>query len=276
MSLNLDNFVLVYSHTSHPGNLGSIARAAKNMGIKNIRLVNPQADKADPAAQANAAGATDTLAQMTIYPDMASALADCQLVFATSARHRALNPLIVAPSQVVQIAKQDLTSQEQQQAKIAILFGTESSGLSNDELLLGHYHVVIDANPDYTSLNLAMATLLLCYEIRQQVNNLNRQEHDLVLSSVNSDNHQNDQAQKSFIDPNNDLNANLEKAELASMEDYHKYFQRLEDYYTQIGFIQHSMVIPRLKLLYMRAKLTKKEIDLLQGMLSASIKNTAK
>ncbi|RIY32450.1 hypothetical protein CJP74_04500 [Psittacicella melopsittaci] len=243
MSISLNQFTLIYLKTTHPGNLGSIARAAKNMGITDIRLVNPQASISDEQAIANAAGATDVLAKMQIFTCLDSALADCKIIFGTSARSRALNPIITSPEHIVTLAQEDLGAQANQ-SKIAILFGTEKSGLTNEELNLANYHVVIDANPEYTSLNLAMATLLVSYSIRLQVQNGSHAQVE----------------QTSQVEP------------MASQADFHSYFTRLEEHYRKIGFIQHSMVIPRLQHLYKKAKLTKKEIDLLQGMLSADIK----
>ncbi|RIY34588.1 RNA methyltransferase [Psittacicella gerlachiana] len=248
MQINLNHFTLIYINTTHPGNLGAIARAAKNMGIEDIRLVTPKANPQDEQAIANAAGAVDLLEKMKIYTSLELALADCKLIFGTSARTRTLNPTIVSPEQILETTRDNLQHELTKELKVAILFGTEKSGLTNDELNLANYHIVIEANPDYTSLNLAMATLLISYSLRQQVHK---------------------QAMYSSIQAPADV-ANSE--ELATQADYSSYFHRLEQHYRKIGFIQHSMVIPRLLHIYKKAKLTKKEIDLLQGMLTADIK----
>lgn len=278
--LNLDHFSLIYINTTHSGNLGSIARAAKNMGIKDIRLVTPKASIQDPEAIANAAGATDYLQQMQIFNSLDQALADCNLIFGTSARNRALNPITIAPSQISKCILESIRATiNLDKTKIAILFGTEKSGLTNDELLLSNYHIVIDANPEYTSLNLAMATLLVCYEIRMQIIQLaNHSNYNPNgFSSLTISESKNNGIEQSRTNTTITItDGDKENQELASQDDYNAYFKRMEAYYSQIGFIQHNMVIPRLWHLYKRANLSKKEIDLLQGMLTAIIKKSDK
>lgn len=98
----LKNFCLVFEETTHPGNLGSIARAAKNMGIFDVRLVNPLSSKENSQAIANAAGATDLLASFQEFDDFDKAIADCHVVLATSARKRALSPKIITVDNIIE------------------------------------------------------------------------------------------------------------------------------------------------------------------------------
>ncbi|RIY33985.1 hypothetical protein CKF54_01850 [Psittacicella hinzii] len=243
--INLDQFTFIYINTTHPGNLGSIARATKNMGISDVRLVAPLANVNDPQAVANAAGAKDTLASMRIFSDLEQALEDVNVIFATSARPRNLNPTIVTPEEIVTKAI-EFNQNSPHKLKVAVLFGTEHSGLTNEQLNLANYHIIINANPEYSSLNLAMASLLIAYSLRVKV--LETNKDNKLEQSQNT------------------------AQELASQADFHNYFTRLEEHYTQNGFIKHSKVIPRLQHIYKKAQLTKKEIDLLQGMLTADIK----
>ena len=127
---------IVLANTSHPGNIGASARAMKNMGCHDLHLVNP-AQFPDQAATARASGADDILANANIHNNLASALADCQLVFATSARSRTLNWAPMSAEQACQVIA------TQQDKKIAIVFGNERCGLSNDELELAHHQISI-------------------------------------------------------------------------------------------------------------------------------------
>lgn len=155
----LDNIKVVLSHTTHPGNIGAAARAMKVMGLSNLALVNP---KTYPSAEATerASGAVDVLANTQVYDSVEAAIADCKLVVGTSARTRSLPSKLMTP--------RDLTSyiaEHREKTPIALMFGTENSGLTNEELHLCHYHVYIPTNPDYSSLNLASAVQLVAYEL---------------------------------------------------------------------------------------------------------------
>lgn len=156
----LDNIRIVLVNTSHSGNIGSAARAMKTMGIHDLVLVDP-AELPDGRATAMAAGAVDVLANLRIVPTLSEAVADCGLVIGSSARSRTLEWPLLDPRQAGAQA-----IQEARQHKVAFVFGRERTGLTNDELQQCHYHVCIPANPQYSSLNLAMAVQTLCYEIR--------------------------------------------------------------------------------------------------------------
>ncbi|MEJ1015174.1 tRNA (cytosine(32)/uridine(32)-2'-O)-methyltransferase TrmJ [Klebsiella pneumoniae] len=147
----LQNIRIVLVETSHTGNMGSVARAMKTMGLTNLWLVNPLV-KPDSQAIALAAGASDVIGNAQIVDTLDEALAGCSLVVGTSARSRTLPWPMLDPREcgLKSVA-------EGQHAPVALVFGRERVGLTNDELQKCHYHVAIAANPEYSSLNLAMA-----------------------------------------------------------------------------------------------------------------------
>lgn len=156
----LDAIRIVLVNTSHSGNIGSAARAMKTMGLKELVLVDPQ-EAPDGRSTALAAGAVDVLANLRIVPTLQEAVADCGLVLGTSARNRTLDwPQLDAREAGQQAIAEAATH------KVALVFGRERTGLTNEELQQCHIHVSIPANPDYSSLNLAMAVQTLCYELR--------------------------------------------------------------------------------------------------------------
>lgn len=152
---------VVLVEPSHPGNIGAAARALKNMSLDELVLVRP---RQFPHAEANAraSGADDVLAQARVVADVPAALSGCGLVFATTGRDRdqyfRVFDVRDAATRIVR---------EAAQAPVAILFGAERTGLTNDELRSAHALLRIPANPSYTSLNLAMAVQIVSYEILQ-------------------------------------------------------------------------------------------------------------
>ncbi|OIR02544.1 tRNA (cytidine/uridine-2'-O-)-methyltransferase TrmJ [mine drainage metagenome] len=151
---------VVLSHPSHPGNIGAAARAMKTMGLSRLYLVDPR-HFPDPEAEARASGAADLLAQAVVCPTLEQALADTVFAVGMSARRRDLSlPFCWAREGAAQLA-QRASSDE-----VALVFGNETSGLTNEELSLCHQPVMIPADPDYSSLNLGAAVQLMCYELR--------------------------------------------------------------------------------------------------------------
>jgi tRNA (cytidine32/uridine32-2'-O)-methyltransferase len=155
-----DSLRIVLVGTQHPGNIGSAARAMKTMGLSRLMLVAPLRFP-DREAYALAAGANDLLEAAEIHPTLASAVADCQLVLASTARHRTVPMPELTPREGAQRLLQAQVSGE-----VALVFGRERTGLENDELQLCHAAITIPANPDYSSLNLAAAVQVLAYELR--------------------------------------------------------------------------------------------------------------
>jgi TrmH family RNA methyltransferase len=156
----LNQIKIVLSQTTHPGNIGAIARAMKVMGLHHLRLVNPHCFPSQEASK-RASHAADILHQATLFESIESAVSDCTLIVGSSIRQRSLSTRLVTPRELTQIMIKNSN-----RVPVALLFGTESSGLTNEELSLCHYQVYIPTNPVYSSLNLAQAVQLICYEMR--------------------------------------------------------------------------------------------------------------
>jgi tRNA (cytidine32/uridine32-2'-O)-methyltransferase len=159
----LSKIRIVLVQTSHPGNIGATARAMKNMGLSDLALVNP---KTFPSAEATsrASGADDVLANANVYESLQDALAPCELVLGASARIRHLGWSEVGPKK-----GSELLISAAKTAPVAIVFGRENSGLTNEELELCHHLLHIPTNPEFSSLNVASAVQVLCYEIYSAV-----------------------------------------------------------------------------------------------------------
>ncbi|HMB42900.1 MAG TPA: RNA methyltransferase [Luteimonas sp.] len=152
---------IVLVGTQHPGNIGSAARALKTMGLGRLVLVDPEKF---PHIEANAlaAGADDVLAAAAIHDSLAEAIADCRLVLGCTARSRR----VALPEQAPREAAVFALERAGQGDEVALVFGRERTGLTNEELQLCHGAVHIPANPEYSSLNIAAAVQVLCYELR--------------------------------------------------------------------------------------------------------------
>jgi tRNA (cytidine32/uridine32-2'-O)-methyltransferase len=156
-----DRIRIVLVGTQHPGNIGSAARAMKTMGLSRLVLVAPERAP-DAESYALAAGADDVLAAAVVHATLADAVADCRLVLGCTARGRRIQLEELGPRP----AGARVVAEARGGAEIAVVFGRERTGLSNDEYELCHLAVHIPANPGYSSLNLAMAVQVLSYEIR--------------------------------------------------------------------------------------------------------------
>jgi tRNA (cytidine32/uridine32-2'-O)-methyltransferase len=151
---------IVLVETSHPGNIGATARAMKTMGLTDLVLVQPKRFP-DPQALWRAAGGDDVLLGARVVDSLATAIADCHWVVATSARQRRIPWPILSPREFAAAAAQRSGQQ------VAVVFGREDKGLSNEELQLCQTHVEIPANPEYPILNVAMAVQVIAYELFQ-------------------------------------------------------------------------------------------------------------
>jgi tRNA (cytidine32/uridine32-2'-O)-methyltransferase len=158
MQSNLINIVLV--DTIHPGNIGSVARAMKTMGLSRLSLVNPRVFPSDDAI-ALSGNATDVLKNAKIYKNIREAIKDSTFVYATSSRDRSIQwPIKDAAS-----AAKDIHAEVNNNKEISIIFGKEDRGLTNDELENANRLIEIPANPIYPVLNLAMSVQIISYEI---------------------------------------------------------------------------------------------------------------
>lgn len=168
----LSNIRIVMINTFHPGNIGAAARALKNMGLCQLYLVDPK-QYPDPEALSRASGAEDVLANATVVETLEQAISDCPLVIGASARSRSFPwPMLDAE----QCAHKSLA--EATAAPVAIVFGRERMGLTNEELMQCHFHVAIPSDPKHPVLNVSSAIQVIAYEIWK--NHLTTQDHPAV------------------------------------------------------------------------------------------------
>ena len=188
----------------------------------------------DEQSIALAAGADDVVRNAHIVDTFEQAIEDCSLVIGTSARLRHLQSTLIEPRECAEKASAH-------QGQVAIVFGRERVGLTNEELLKCHYHLNIPANPEYSSLNLAMAVQLVSYEMRMTF--LAKDKTENALSMIE------------------DIYPTAQEMEY--------FFAHTEQVYQSLGFIQNQGVIQKLRRLYNRSSLEKNELNILRGMLSA-------
>lgn len=235
----LENIRIVLVNTSHPGNIGAAARAMKNMGLSRLVLVEPK-DHPSYEAYSRAAGADDVLGEAAVVSTLSEALKGCTWVVGTSARERTVQWPMMDPHECAKKGREESASGE-----VAIVFGRERTGLTNEELELCHAHVCIPTDPEYSSLNVAAAVQVLCYELR--VASL----EDAVSQQV----------EKSDSDS---------PATADQVEDMYKHlYQMLEDV-EFFGTSNPEIIMRRLKGLFSRAHVTKREVNILRGIFSAS------
>ena len=157
---------IVLVETSHPGNIGSVARAMKNMGLSNLALINPKKFPHQEAT-ALAGNATDVLEKAKIFTSIQEAVKHSKVIYATSARDRTIE----WPTLSARDAASEMQELIENEIEVSILFGREDRGLTNEELQLANKHLIIPAHPDYPVLNIAMSTQVVCYELFQAVQN---------------------------------------------------------------------------------------------------------
>lgn len=231
---------IVLVDTSHPGNIGATARAMKNMGLSRLYLVQPQ-QFPHAEASSRASGADDVLAEAVVCGSLDEALVDCALVVGASARLRSLSIPQLDPRQCAM-----QVHAEAPKCEVALVFGREHSGLTNDELGRCHYLVHIPSNPDYSSLNLAAAVQVLSYELRMT-----------ALAGETLENEQEDE------EP------------LATADDMARFFEHLQLTLEQIGFLDPEnprIMMRRLRRLFNRARPNEVEMNILRGILTATQK----
>ncbi|WP_027854740.1 RNA methyltransferase [Marinobacterium litorale] len=236
----LDHIRIVLVNTTHPGNIGAVARAMKNMGLSDLVLVEPKVFP-DEAATARASGATDILDNARVVGYLEDALDDCQLVVGTSARGRHIPWPVIDPRELAAIA-----APVAGQSRVAILFGREDRGLTNDELHACHHHVHIPSVEGFSSLNIAAAVQVVCYELRME-----------ALSSERSNR------------PQWGTDWDIELADHAELE---RMFAHLEQTLIDIDFLDPDnprQLMPRLRRLFLRAVPDKVEVNVLRGILKS-------
>jgi len=229
----LSNIRIVLVRTFHSGNIGSVARAMKTMGLARLVLVNPK-HFPDPVADARASGATDVLAEARICAALDEALEGAALVAALTSRRRDFAP----PTFTLRDAMAELADRARRQ-EVALLFGAETSGLRNSELEKCHLRVEIPAAPVYPSLNLAAAVQVAAYELRMA-----------LLEGAGRP---------------------AACGELAVHEEIEGFYQHLEQALTASGFLDPAhpkKLMPRLRQLFSRTRLERDEVNILRGILN--------
>jgi tRNA (cytidine32/uridine32-2'-O)-methyltransferase len=158
-----NNIRIVLVNTSHPGNIGATARAMKNMGLSHLTLVDPE-QFPSPVASGRAVAAVDILERAQVVATLEEAVKDCGLVIGASARVRRIPWPLMSPVEAA-----EKVADESRLNQVALVFGREDSGLTNEELQLCHFHVHIAADENYSSLNLAAAVMVISYEVRMEL-----------------------------------------------------------------------------------------------------------
>lgn len=239
--LNRARVVLI--HTTHPGNIGSVARAMKNMGLSDLYLVNP---KQFPHERAywRAASAADVIDNARVVDSFEEAIADCGLVVGTSARGRRIPWPLVNPRVCA-----DQVYPELVQHPVALVFGREDRGMTNEELQRCNLHVNIPASPDYSSLNLGMAVQVVLYELRMR-----------HLSGELSD------------DDMQEWDTRRARA-----DEVERLFVHLEETLIEMEFLDPAapkQLMTRLRRMYSRIRLDDMEVQMMRGILAATQKWT--
>ncbi|MBT8137480.1 MAG: tRNA (cytosine(32)/uridine(32)-2'-O)-methyltransferase TrmJ [Gammaproteobacteria bacterium] len=234
MAKVLDNIRVVLVETSHPGNIGATARAMKTMGLQHLRLVNPKYfPHADATAMAS--GADDLLGRAEVFERLTDAVADCVAVVGASARLRTHHwPTVDARDSAQKLLAASAGE------PLAVVFGRERSGLSNEELDHCQWLLNIPANPDYASLNLAMAVQIVSYELRMA------------------------QLGEGPVDAT--------AAEPAPAGELERLFEHLEQVMVQTDFLNPDnprYLMRRLRLLFNRATPDQNEVNILRGLLTS-------
>ena len=235
-----DNFLntvkVVLVGTTHPGNIGAAARAIKNMGIFNLALVKPKEFPSDIAIYRSKA-AKDILENAEIYESLKDAIAGCKLIVGTSARARSVPWPVFNPRDAAEEMRKI-----SKQGNVAIVFGREDRGLTNDELGLCNFHVHIPSDPKYSSLNLSQAVQILAYEIRLAYS------RDEVISEVKWD------------------------VDLANNEQTERLIDHMEELMQDVEFYDVEnprKLLLRVRRFFKRSKIDVMEANIFRGLFSA-------
>lgn len=233
----LNRIRIILVNTTHPGNIGAAARAMKTMGLSQLVLVSPEKFPHHEATF-RAAGADDLLQNAIVVDRLEEALKDCEWVIGASVRQRKLSRTIYDPRSCA------LKIRDEIMGNVAIVFGRESSGLTNEELSLCHDQVFIPTNPEFSSLNVASAVQVIVYELRMAT----------------------------FAAENKiDLRFTPEEP-LATADEVAGFYTHLRQTLLDIHFLdakQPKRLMERLQLLFNRTHLTKNELNILRGILRA-------
>ncbi len=254
--MDLSRIRIALVATSHPGNIGATARAMKNMGLKSLYLVRPK-DYPSGVALGRAASALDILDNAKVVDSLDEAIADCGLVIGTSARSRSIPWPMVDPEECGEKLVAASSNNE-----VALVFGREDRGLSNEELQLCHHHVQIPANEEYPSLNVAAAVMVLCYEIRKAVLKANALEKT-----------QSSEREPTISEIIGNSMDEIWDQPMATVKDMEGYLEHLEKVLVRLDFHDPDnprQLMPRLRRLFTRIRPDTMEINILRGILTST------
>ena len=250
VSAHLSHVRIVMVNTTLPANIGSALRAMKTMGLSKLVLVAPKTYP-HPDIDALAAGATDLIEQIEIVETLADAIKDCHLVFGTSARSRTIPwPLLDARP----AAEKSISAVVNDQQEVAVVFGREDRGLTNEELAMANYHVTIPVNTDYGVLNVAQAIQVICYEMRMA-----------TLAAVES------AEDEAATMPVTDTESMQGDEPLVTHEQMEQFYPHIEKMLAEIEFLdpKNPRLLPlRLRRLFGPIQLDRMEYHLLRGIFS--------
>jgi tRNA/rRNA methyltransferase len=226
------DIAIVLVEPQSPGNIGMACRAMKNMGFTQLRIVNG-CDRFHPESLKFAVAARDLLESANLFPDLASAIADCTLTVGTTRRHGKYRQEILLPEEVAR----RLMVQAAPDCRAAVVFGREDNGLTTEELSLCRWHATIPTSAEYGSLNLAQSVLLFCYELQKA----------------------------------SDSTVETRMPEMAASSEMESLFEHLHLCMKKIGFLneqnpEHIML--SLRRIFFRANLESREVTVLRGMLT--------
>ncbi len=229
--MNKDIAIILVEPQS-PGNIGMTCRAMKNMGFTQLRIVNG-CNRFDAESLKFAVAARDLLESAQIFPDLASAMADCTLTIGTTRRHGKYRQEILSPPEVAGLLREQVAPE----CRAALVFGREDNGLTTEELSLCRWHATIPTSDEYGSLNLAQSVLLFCYELGKAAEPVG--------------------GGRPF--------------DLAHSEEMETFFTHLHATLEKIGFLNEqnpAHMMRSLRRIFFRANLDSREVTVLRGMLT--------
>ena len=231
---SFSNIKIILVETSHPGNIGSVARAMKTMGFDNLNLVNPKC-KVNEISYAMASNAGDVLDNIKIHKDICEAIEDCNYIVGATARQRDIPIEIINPKELAIKAK------HRNYQNLAIVLGNEARGLTNEQLSLCSIGLHIPSNKNYSSLNIASSLQIILYEM------LVESEHE--ASYINK----------------------IDKNDIAPHKVVNSFFQHLDKVLKDIDFIKDDrpMISRKINHIFKKANLSEEEVNILRGILSA-------
>ncbi len=239
--MSVDNIRIIMLNTSHPGNIGAAARVMKNMGLKHLYLVQPKRFP-DPEATAMASGADDLLTRAIVCGSLEEALEGCHLVLGSTARERKIQHEFIDARQAAQQAMTEAGNHQ-----VALVFGRERTGMTNEEIGLCHKLINVPTNPQYSSLNVASAIQIVTYELMMTAH-LSRKE----------------------------LSESIQPVDYAVSDAMEGFYRHLEKTLIEIDFLnpeQSPQLMPRLRQLYNRSRLKQEELNILRGILTQTQKS---